>query len=177
MLWSQNIKVFLRGRRLWCYVSGETVAPTQREGESADKFASRFDDWDNANYRIISWFINTSVPSIHSLVPKLGNVKAAWEFLAKQYNCTYDSSLEFQIETKLYQTRQELGQSIADFYSQTNSLWEQLSAVDPQLKNPEDVEIFAKYRDRRKFMHFIMALCADFEPPEPLYYTALLFPH
>jgi hypothetical protein len=83
--------------------------------------------------------------------------------LAKRYNCTYDASLEFQIETKLYQTRQEPGQSIADFYSQTNSLWEQLSAADPQLKYPEDVEIFAKYQYRRKFMHFMMALRADFE--------------
>jgi hypothetical protein len=31
------------------------------------------------------------------------------------------------------------------------------------LKYPEDVEIFAKYRDRQKFMHFMMALRADFE--------------
>jgi hypothetical protein len=77
MLWSQNMEVFFRGRKLWRYVNGETVAPTQREGESANKFASRFDDWDSANYRIISWFINTSVPSIHSLLPKLGNAKAA----------------------------------------------------------------------------------------------------
>ena len=39
MLWSQNMEVFLRGRRLWGYVSGEIVAPTQKEGESSDKFA------------------------------------------------------------------------------------------------------------------------------------------
>ena len=80
MLWSPNMEVFLRGRRLWRYVCGEIVAPTQKEGESDDKFANWFDDWDSANYRIISWFINTSVPSIHSLLPKLGIAKAAWEF-------------------------------------------------------------------------------------------------
>jgi hypothetical protein len=40
MLWSQNMEVFFRVRKLWRYVSGETVAPTQREGESADKFSS-----------------------------------------------------------------------------------------------------------------------------------------
>jgi hypothetical protein len=128
-------------------------------------------------YWIIYWFINTLVPSIHSLLPKLGNAKATWEFLAKRYNCTYNASLEFQIETKLYQTRQKLGQSIADFYSQTNSLWEQLSAADPQLKYLEDVEIFAKYQDHQKFMNFMMALRADFEPTRLLSYTALLIPH
>jgi hypothetical protein len=98
--------------------------------------------------------------------------------LAKRYNCTYDASLEFQIETKLYQTRQEPDQSIADFYSQTNSIWEQLSATDPQLKYPEDVEIFAKYRDCWKFMHFMMALRADFESTRAsLLHHTLLFPH
>ena len=75
------MEVFLRGRRLWHYVSGETVAPTQKEGESTDKFVSRFEDLDSANYRIIFWFINTLVPSIYSLPPKLGNAKAAWEFM------------------------------------------------------------------------------------------------
>ena len=54
MLWSQNMEVFLRGRRLWSYVCGDIVAPTQKEGELADKFACRFEDWDSANYRIIS---------------------------------------------------------------------------------------------------------------------------
>ena len=83
--------------------------------------------------------------------------------MAKRYNCTHDASLEFQIETKLYQARQEPGQSIADFYSQTNSLWEQFSAANPQLKYPKDVEIFAKCQGRRKFMHFMMALRADLE--------------
>ena len=28
----------------------------------------------------------------------------------------------------------------------------------------KDIELFVKYRDRRKFMHFIMGLCEDFEP-------------
>jgi hypothetical protein len=40
MLWSQNMEVFFRRRKLWRYVSGETIAPTQSEGESANKFAS-----------------------------------------------------------------------------------------------------------------------------------------
>ena len=28
----------------------------------------------------------------------------------------------------------------------------------------KDIELFVKYRDRRKFMHFIMGLREDFEP-------------
>ena len=43
-------------------------------------------------------------------------------------------------------------------------MWEQLSAADPPLVCSKDIELFVKYRDRRKFMHFIMDLHEDFEP-------------
>ena len=43
-------------------------------------------------------------------------------------------------------------------------MWEQLSAVDPPLVCSKDIELFVKYRDRHKYMHFMMGLCEDFEP-------------
>ena len=43
-------------------------------------------------------------------------------------------------------------------------MWEQLSAADPPLVCSKDIELFVKYRDRRKFMHFMMVLHEDFEP-------------
>ncbi|XP_035551510.1 uncharacterized protein LOC118349853 [Juglans regia] len=42
-------------------------------------------------------------------------------------------------------------------------LQEQLSASNPQLKCSEDNGSFATYRHRRKFIHFMMAFCEDFE--------------
>ena len=59
---------------------------------------------------------------------------------------------------------QETGQSIADFYSQTSTMWEQLFVANPPLVCSKDIELFVKYRDRRKFMHFMMGLLKDFEP-------------
>ena len=100
----------------------------------------------------MSWFINTYIPSIHNLLPRLETGKATWKFLADRYNCTNDSSLDFHIESKLYQMRQETGQSIFYFYSQTS------------LVCSKDIELFVKYRDRRKFMHFMMGLREDFKP-------------
>ena len=87
---------------------------------------------------------------------------AAWINLSNHYKGTNDSSLEFHIESKLYQMRQETGQSISDYYSQTSSMLEQLSTIDPPLRYPEDIELFAKYWDRRQFMHFMMGLHEDF---------------
>lgn len=38
-----------------------------------------------------------------------------------------------------------------------------MSAENPQLKCFEDVELFAAYCNRQNCMHFMMALCEDFE--------------
>ena len=43
-------------------------------------------------------------------------------------------------------------------------MWEQLSAADPPLVCSKDIKLFVKYRDRRKFMHFMMGWREDFEP-------------
>uniref|UniRef100_A0A2N9EJW8 Integrase catalytic domain-containing protein n=1 Tax=Fagus sylvatica TaxID=28930 RepID=A0A2N9EJW8_FAGSY len=129
-----------------------------------DDFEARLEEWESIQCRILSWFINTSMPAISSLLPQLETGQAAWSFLATRYNCTYDFALEFHIEVKLYQMRQESGQSISDYYSQTASMWEQLAAADPPLRYAEDIDLFAKYKDRRRFTQFMMGLREDFEP-------------
>ena len=43
-------------------------------------------------------------------------------------------------------------------------MWEQLSVANPPLVCFKDIELFVKYRDRCKFMHFMMGLREDFKP-------------
>uniref|UniRef100_A0A2N9F0V1 Integrase catalytic domain-containing protein n=1 Tax=Fagus sylvatica TaxID=28930 RepID=A0A2N9F0V1_FAGSY len=177
--WSQNMTVFLKGRRLWRYVTGDIPKPmpglvtdsNSSDGDSVteaviqvDDFEARLEEWESIQCRILSWFINTSVLAISSLLPRLETGQAAWSFLATRYNCTYDFALEFHIEVKLYQMRQESGQSISDYYSQTASMWEQLAVADPPLRYAEDIDLFAKYKDCRRFTQFMMGLREDFEP-------------
>ena len=88
-------------------VSSKTAVTT-------DDYEDRLEEWESIQSTIFFWFINTSILFIHNLLPYL---ETAWKFLADRYNGTNDSSLEFHIESKLYQMRQETGQSISDFYS------------------------------------------------------------
>uniref|UniRef100_A0A2N9IYG8 Uncharacterized protein n=1 Tax=Fagus sylvatica TaxID=28930 RepID=A0A2N9IYG8_FAGSY len=149
--WSQNMIVFLKGHRLWHYVTGDIPKPVPRpitDSDSSDDdfgadivipiddFEARLKEWESIQCKILSWFINTFVPAISSLLPRLEIGQAAWSFLATHYNCTYDFALEFHIELKLYQMRQDSGQSISDYYSQIASMWEQLAAADPPLNCP-----------------------------------------
>ena len=59
---------------------------------------------------------------------------------------------------------QETSQSISNFYSQTSTMQEQLSAADSPLVCFKDIDLFVKYQDHFKFMHFMMGLREDFEP-------------
>ena len=167
--------VFLKGYKLWRYVIGSIPKPVPKPQSKAtaiedasktvvttDDYEECLEEWESIQSKLLSWFINTSIPSIHNLLPHLEIAEATWKFLVDCYNYTNDSSLEFHIESKLYHMRQETGQSIFYFYFQTSTMWEQLSATDPPLVCSKDIELFIKYWDRRKFMHFMMGLRVDF---------------
>ena len=76
--------VFLKGRRLWCYVTDEIPKPVSglvidsdsSDGDfvadvvvQVDDFEARLKEWKSIQCRILSWFINTSVLAISSLLP------------------------------------------------------------------------------------------------------------
>ena len=63
--WAQAMRSFLKGRKLWRYVTGDFQLPVQDEKEDKSKFESRLDDWDSNNHRIITWITNTSISSIN----------------------------------------------------------------------------------------------------------------
>ena len=116
--WSQNMTVFLKGRKLWRYVTGSIPKPvpnpkskataaeeSSKTAVTTDDYEEHLEEWEGIQSKILSWFINTSIPSIHNLLPRLETAEVAWKFLADRYNCINNSSLEFYIESKLYQMR------------------------------------------------------------------------
>ena len=103
--WSQNMTVFLKSRKLWRYVTGSIPKPVPNPKSKAiaaeessktavtiDDYEERLEEWESIQSKILSWFINTSIPSIHNLLPRLKIAEVAWKFLADCYNCTNDSS-------------------------------------------------------------------------------------
>ena len=58
------MRSYLKGRKLWLYVSGDRSIPEQVDKETDFAYAIRIEDWESANHQIITWFRNTSIPSI-----------------------------------------------------------------------------------------------------------------
>ena len=87
--------VFLKGHKLWRYVTGSitklVLKPTSKATIVEDAFKTvvivddyeeHLEEWESIQSKIFSWFINTSIPSIHNLFPRLETAEAAWKFLA-----------------------------------------------------------------------------------------------
>ncbi|GFY96520.1 histone acetyltransferase of the CBP family 12 [Actinidia rufa] len=129
--WSQAMFSFLKGRKLWRYVTGDIQAPTQGATETPTEFIVRLEEWDSKNHQIITWIRNTSIPSISLQFGRFDTAHAIWDFLATRYT-TADLACQYQLMTSLCRQRQEPGQSISAFLPQIYSIWDQLTSSEPK---------------------------------------------
>ena len=79
--WSQAISSYLKGRKLWRYVSGVCTILVKEEKESDAAYDLRLEEWESSNHQIITWFRNTSIPSIIDEFSNLDLVKKVWDLL------------------------------------------------------------------------------------------------
>ncbi|KAK9166531.1 hypothetical protein Scep_001722 [Stephania cephalantha] len=129
-LWSQRIKSFLIGRKLWRIVTGDNPKPEKDVMETQAKFLDRLDDWDSKNHQIITWFCNTSTPSIHiQFIDFETMTKEIWDFLALRYK-TSGLAQYYQLFTTLNSLKQEVGQSINEFLALIQPIWNQLQQAE-----------------------------------------------
>ncbi|GAV73975.1 LOW QUALITY PROTEIN: UBN2_3 domain-containing protein, partial [Cephalotus follicularis] len=97
-------------------------------------FADRLEDWDSANHRILTWFTNTSVPSINMHFSRFDLAKEVWDFIFSRY--TSADLAHYQLLSTLNHLRQESGQSIDEFHSQMSYYWGLLSVSEPKQPLP-----------------------------------------
>jgi hypothetical protein len=69
-VWFQSMRNFIKGRKLWFYVTSEMKKPVKGSSEDEDVFRIRLIEWDSNNHQTLTWLCNTFIPSISNL---LGN--------------------------------------------------------------------------------------------------------
>ena len=76
--------------------------------------------------------------------------------------------MKYQLVVELHQLRQELGQSINDYYDQFRFIWDQIDLYDPTWACSKDAQQYAQQyasiRDEFRLYEFLMSLHKDFEP-------------
>ena len=62
--WAHAMSSFIKGNHLWRYVTGKITTPIRKKDETDESFEDHKEEWMAKNYRIITWFCNTSSTSI-----------------------------------------------------------------------------------------------------------------
>ena len=149
--WSQAMRSYLKGRKLWLYVSGDRLIPEKVDKETDSAYAIRIEDWESANHQIITWFHKTSIPSI---VDEFGNIdiaKEVWDLLVTRY-AGPSSARNFKLTSKIYQIRHEPGEWITVYHSRLKFTWDQLIASEPVLSNFADTKLdYVQHEQGRLF--------------------------
>uniref|UniRef100_A0A2N9FJH4 CCHC-type domain-containing protein n=1 Tax=Fagus sylvatica TaxID=28930 RepID=A0A2N9FJH4_FAGSY len=156
ILWSQDMRSFLKGHRLWRYVTGEIQAPVRSKDEEDTKFADRLEDWDCKNHQIITWFRHSTVPSIHQQFGRYENAKDVWDLLSRHYT-TAGLSHEYQLWGLLVNMKQTPRQPINEFLSGMQSIWDQMEQSTHIVKDPADAAILATKRDQFHLIHQLLS--------------------
>ena len=160
--WSQAMCSYLKGCKLWLYVSGDHPIPEQVDKETDSSYAIRIEDWESANHHIITWFRNTSIPSI---VDEFDNIDIAKEFLDLLFTryAGPSGARNFKLTCELYQIRHEPGEQIIVYHSQLKSIWDQLIASEPVHSNFADTKLVYVHREQGRLFRFLMGLRDEFE--------------
>ena len=156
------MRSYLKGRKLWLYVSGDRPIPEQVDKETDSAYAIRIEDWESANHQIITWFRNTYISSI---VDELGNIdiaKEVWDLLVTRY-AGPSGARNFKLTRELYQIRQEPGERIIVYNSRLKSIWDQLIASEPVLSNSADTKLVYVHREQGRLFQFLIGLRDEFE--------------
>jgi hypothetical protein len=154
---------FLKGHRLWSYITGEIQDPVHSKDEEHTKFADRLEDWDCKNHQIITWFRHSTVPSIHQQFGCYENAKDVWDLLSRHYT-TAGLSHKYQLWGLLVNMKQTPRQPINEFLSSMQSIWDQMEQSTHIVKDPAHAAILATKRDQFHLIQFLMALTSEFEP-------------
>ena len=113
----------LKGPKLWLYISGDCPILEKVDKETDSAYAIRIEDWESANHQIITWFRNTSIPSIVDEFDNLDISKEVWDLLVTRY-AGPSGACNFKFTSKLYQIRQEPGERITVYHSRFKSIWD-----------------------------------------------------
>ncbi|CAH9130393.1 unnamed protein product [Cuscuta epithymum] len=156
--WSFGMKNFLKGKKMWKYVSGAATIPTK--SVDGEKFDELLDVWDTNNSKIITWINNSVEHRIGMQLAKYDTAKQVWDYLQKLY-VRSNFAVQYQLEADIRALVQTEDMGIEEFYNKMTMLWDQLAATESA-----ELRAFAPYiarREEQRLVQFLMALRSEFE--------------
>ncbi|GAU48472.1 hypothetical protein TSUD_405650 [Trifolium subterraneum] len=155
--WSYVMRNFLKRQKVWSYVDGTLVKPTDKKDEA--KYATELETWDVSNSKILTWINNSVSQSIGMQLAKYDTAQEVWEHLKRLY-AQSNFGKRYKLESDIRDLKQN-NMTIHEFYSAMTNLWDQLA-----LKESSELKVVKAYtvqREEQRLVQLLMALRDDFE--------------
>jgi len=121
LYWSYVMRNFLKGKKIWGYVSGTYMIPKNiEEGDVV-----LIDIWEANNAKIITWINNSIEHSIGTQLAKYETTKEVWDHLQRLFTQS-NFAKQYQLENDIRALHQK-NMSIQEFYYVMTDLWDQLA--------------------------------------------------
>jgi hypothetical protein len=155
LYWSYVMKNFLKGKKIWGYVSGTYVIPKNtKEGDVVMIYT-----WETNNAKIITWINNYVEYSIGTQLAKYETTKGVWDHLQMLFTQS-NFAKQYQLEDDIRAIHQK-NMSIQEFYSAMTNLWDQLTLTE--LTELKACGAYIERGEQQRLIQFLTALCSDFE--------------
>ena len=122
--WSYVMRNFLKGKKMWGYVSGTYMVPKNSE----EKYAELIDIWEENNAKIITWINNSVGHSIGTQLAKYETANEIWDHLQRLFTQS-NFAKQYQLENDIRALHLK-NMSIQECYSAMTDLWDQLALTE-----------------------------------------------
>jgi len=122
--WSYVMRNFLKGKKMWGYISGTYVVPKNIE----ERDAALIDAWEVNNAKIITWINNSIEHSIGTQLVKYEITNEVCDHLQRLFTLS-NFVKQYQLDNDIRALHQK-NMSIQEFYSAMTNHWDRLALTE-----------------------------------------------
>lgn len=151
--WAFHFQIFIKGKDLWGYVNGSTLAP--------DKEKTGYAQWETKDAQIMGWLLGSVEPNIILNLRPFKTSAEMWAYLKKIYS-QQNTARRFQLEHNIGKLQQD-NLSVSEFYSSFMNLWVEYTDIVYATVPAEGLKSVQDVHETTKRDQFLMKLRSEFE--------------
>ncbi|KAG6521029.1 hypothetical protein ZIOFF_018095 [Zingiber officinale] len=153
--WSQSVKMYIRGRGMMGYLTGEKKTPSEKDPMYAT--------WDAENSMVMTWLVNSMEEEIGANYMCFPTAYELWENINQMYSDLGNQSQIFELTLKLGELRQG-EEPVTKYFNSLKRIWQDLDLFDAyEWKNVEDGQYHKKTVERSRIFKFLVGLNVEFD--------------
>ncbi|KAE8731219.1 Detected protein of unknown function [Hibiscus syriacus] len=141
--WSQSVKLFIRGRGKFGYLSSTTTKPAEKDEES--------ERWEAENSMIMSWLINSMDPSVGRTYLFLPTAHDIWNVVNETYSDLGNAGQWFELK--------QGEKNVTQYYTDLKTLWQEVDMFnDYEWSCAKGRALFQKMVEKERVFEFLVGL-------------------